>query len=71
MGRLEGKVALVTGGASGIGRAICLSFAKEGATIICNDLATETGRRSSPSRLPTRANIHRFSLTDNESGARR
>jgi 3-oxoacyl-[acyl-carrier protein] reductase len=45
MGRLDGKVALVTGGASGIGRAICLSFAKEGATIICNDLTTETAQK--------------------------
>ncbi|SRR5713101_2930094 len=45
MGRLDGKVALVTGGASGIGRAICLSFAKEGGTIICNDLTTETAQK--------------------------
>lgn len=45
MGRLDGKVALVTGGASGIGRAICLSFAKEGATIICNDLTTEAAQK--------------------------
>jgi 3-oxoacyl-[acyl-carrier protein] reductase len=45
MGRLDGKVALVTGGASGIGRALCLSFAKEGATIICNDLTTETAQK--------------------------
>ena len=45
MGRLDGKIALVTGGASGIGRAICLSFAKEGATIICNDLTTEMAQK--------------------------
>ena len=45
MGRLDRKVALVTGGASGIGRAICLSFAKEGATIICNDLTVEAAQK--------------------------
>src|SRR3989442_15946601 len=45
MGRLDRKVALVTGGASGIGRAICLSFAKEGATLICNDLTVEAAQK--------------------------
>ena len=45
MGRLEGKIALVTGGASGIGRSICLHFAKEGATIVCNDITVETAQK--------------------------
>jgi len=42
-GRLEGKVAVITGAASGIGRASALRFAKEGARVVVADLADEPG----------------------------
>ena len=35
MGRMEGKIAVVTGTGSGIGRAVAVMFAKEGAKVVC------------------------------------
>jgi NAD(P)-dependent dehydrogenase (short-subunit alcohol dehydrogenase family) len=37
-GRLKGRIAVVTGSSSGLGQAICLAFAAEGASIFCIDL---------------------------------
>lgn len=43
MARLEGRVACITGAASGIGRATALLFAREGARVICLDLDERAG----------------------------
>ena len=42
-GRVEGKVALVTGAANGLGRAMALRLAAEGARVVATDLQAEPG----------------------------
>jgi 3(or 17)beta-hydroxysteroid dehydrogenase len=46
MGRVEGKVCLVTGGASGLGRADAIRLAEEGAKVVVTDLNVEGGEET-------------------------
>jgi NAD(P)-dependent dehydrogenase (short-subunit alcohol dehydrogenase family) len=43
---LQGKTAIVTGGGSGIGRAVALAYAREGAHVVVSDLNEEGGRET-------------------------
>lgn len=45
LGRIAGKVALVTGGASGLGEAIARRFVAEGAAVVIADIDVESGER--------------------------
>ena len=45
-GRLDGKVALVSGGASGIGRGVCARLAEEGAKVVLTDIQEDLGQQT-------------------------
>lgn len=49
MGRLEGRVALITGAAQGIGAAVAAAFIREGASVVCSDFRVEAGQKSAAS----------------------
>lgn len=65
MGRLDGKVAVITGAAGGIGREATLLFSSEGARVCVADVAEEQGAQTASDARE--AFFHQVDVTDPES----
>ena len=65
MGRLEGKTALVTGAASGIGLQTSIRLAEEGARVMMTDINLEEGRQQAE-KLGNNATFLKLDITEEE-----
>ena len=63
--KLAGKVALITGGGTGIGRAISLSFAKEGAIVVINYSKSAGGLKLIEVRVPDQRDLNNRNVSVN------
>jgi 3(or 17)beta-hydroxysteroid dehydrogenase len=70
MGRLDHKVAIVTGGATGLGRADAIALAREGARVVVTDLNEPEGRRLAEEMNAARAGSALFLAQDVRDEAR-
>jgi NAD(P)-dependent dehydrogenase (short-subunit alcohol dehydrogenase family) len=68
MGLLDGKVAVVTGGANGIGRAVSLGLAAAGAKVVVNDVGVTVDGRN-PSSEPAEAVIREIAAAGGQAVA--
>ncbi len=68
MDRLKGKVAVVTGGSNGIGKAICEMFAAEGAAVLIADIDEEAGERLAQS-IRAKGQTAKFCRADSSSSS--
>src|SRR6476659_8789853 len=62
-GRLDGKIAMITGGASGLGLAACRLFVNEGARVLVADIRDEAGQ-GLVSELGDRVSFRRCDVRD-------
>lgn len=62
MARLENKIAIVTGAASGLGKATAALFVSEGARVVLSDINVESGRAAAAS-IGERAEFRRHDVT--------
>ena len=69
MFRLDGKIALVTGGSRGIGRACCVALAQQGATVVVNFVSGETSAREVAAEIVSQggtADVAGFDVADSK-----
>ena len=69
MDRVAGKIALVTGAASGLGKAIAERLAAEGATVVLTDIDADAGAAVAAS-IGKGATFHRHDVTSGDDWAR-